>query len=55
MRDREASLLEQQQEIDHFHCHLRVLVQHHGEHPLLKHTHTHAVRPGKIMAADFNA
>ena len=39
-RQRNPSLLDQQQQIDHFHCHVWVLVQHHAEHPLL-HTHTH--------------
>lgn len=38
-RQRNPSLLDQQQQIEHFHCHVWVLVQHHAENPLL-HTHT---------------
>lgn len=34
--------MDQQQQIDHFHCYIGVFIQHHAEHPLLNaHTHTH--------------
>lgn len=43
-RQRSLSLLDQQQQIDHLHCHLWVFVQRHAEHPLLKNTHTNTFR-----------
>lgn len=40
-RERKSPLLlDQQQQIDHFHCHVWVLVQHHAENSLLN-THRH--------------